>query len=239
MVLSGKRTWLPPKIGLASPSFQQSPHPLEHLHQYVLAKIAKVEMVIISLGSNVTSWWGNSDTTILQALIELEKLSIRIMRFSRLYRTQPYGLANQPDFTNAAALVHTSRSPTALLTLLKRIEARAGRRSSRRWGPRPLDLDIIDYNGRILNWSKGNKQVFKHGAQSLILPHPGVQVRPFVLMPLLDVAPNWHHPVFGLSAAQLMKRLEFASDGQVITSMEVGAGELAGARPAGFHDFLP
>jgi 2-amino-4-hydroxy-6-hydroxymethyldihydropteridine diphosphokinase len=192
-----------------------------------LAKKAKVEMVIISLGSNVTSRWGNSDTTILQALTELEKQSVRIVRHSRLYRTQPYGLANQPDFTNAVALVHTSRPPIALLTLLKRIEARAGRRSSRRWGPRPLDLDIVDYNSRILNWSKGNKQVFKCGAQTLILPHPGVAMRPFVLKPLLDVAPYWHHPVSGLSAAQLMKRLEFAADGQILTSQEMSMQDAA------------
>jgi 2-amino-4-hydroxy-6-hydroxymethyldihydropteridine diphosphokinase len=193
----------------------------------VLAKTAKVEMVIISLGSNVTSRWGNSDTTILQALTELEKLSVRIVRYSRIYRTQPYGLANQPDFTNAVALVQTSRTPAALLTLLKRIEAIAGRRSSRRWGPRPLDLDILDYNRRILNWSKGNKQVFKCGTQTLILPHPGVAMRPFVLKPLLDVAPYWHHPVSGLSAAQLMKRLAFAADGQILTSQEMSMQDAA------------
>lgn len=180
-------------------------------------------MVIISLGSNVTSRWGNSDTTILQALTELEKLSVRIVRHSRIYRTRPYGLANQPDFTNAVALVHTSRPPTALLALLKRIEARAGRRSSRRWGPRPLDLDIVDYNSRILNWSKGNKQVFKRGIQTLILPHPGVAMRPFVLRPLLDVAPFWHHPVSGLSAGQLLKRLQFSDEGQIVSSEPVPA----------------
>jgi len=174
-------------------------------------------MVIISLGSNVTSRWGNPDATILQALSELEKEGVGVVSRSRLYLTQPYGLTNQPDFTNAVALIRTSRSPIGLLTLLKRIEARAGRQSSRRWGPRPLDLDIIDYNTRILNWLEADRQVFKCGGLSLILPHPGAATRPFVLRPLMDVRPFWHHPVSKLSAGQLLARLRNRGKGQVLS----------------------
>jgi 2-amino-4-hydroxy-6-hydroxymethyldihydropteridine diphosphokinase len=179
-------------------------------------------MVIISLGSNVTSRWGNSETTVLQALRELQSEGIGVLRSSRLYRTKPYGLTHQPNFTNAIALIHTSRSPNALLAILKRIEARAGRRSSSpRWGPRALDLDIVDYNRRILNCPKCNMQVFISHKRSLILPHPEVASRPFVLEPLHEIAPNWHHPISGLTAMQLLKRLRFAEAGGIL-SVEAG-----------------
>ncbi len=173
-------------------------------------------MIIISLGSNVTSRWGNSDATILTAFSELENSGVEVLRHSRLYKTQPYGLVDQPDFTNAAVLVRTSRPPAALLKLLKSIEARAGRREAARWGPRPLDLDIIDYNKRILNWAQQDRQTFKYNQLSLTLPHPGIESRAFVLKPILDIAPLWHHPVTGASAAQLLRRLSRAKMGQII-----------------------
>ena len=189
-------------------------------------------MVIIGLGSNVTSRWGISQSTLLQALRELQNEGVRVLRCSRLYRTMPYGLTNQPNFTNAVALTRTSHPPSALLMILKRIEARAGRRSSSsvRWGPRALDLDILDYNQRILNCSDYDTQAFncsrvcgKHVRQgSLILPHPGVAFRPFVLAPLHEVAPHWHHPVTGLTAMQMLKKLRFAPGGGILSVEEEG-----------------
>lgn len=178
----------------------------------------KFKMIIISLGSNVTSRYGNSDTTIQAALRELESVGIKVLRHSRLYRTQPYGLSRQPNFTNAVAVISTSRPPRALLSLLKRIERRAGRRPSMRWGPRALDLDIIDYNGRILNWTQRNRQP-KSTISVLILPHPGTALRAFVLQPILDIAPFWHHPVSGLTASQLLMRLGHAKMGRIIESI--------------------
>jgi 2-amino-4-hydroxy-6-hydroxymethyldihydropteridine diphosphokinase len=175
-------------------------------------------MIIISLGSNVTSRYGNSDTTIPAALRELENVGIKVLRHSRLYRTQPYGLSRQPNFTNAVAVISTSRPPRALLSLLKRIERRAGRRPSMRWGPRALDLDIIDYNKRILNWSERDRQI-KSTISALILPHPGAALRPFVLQPIVDIAPFWHHPVSGLTAAQLLIRLGRPKMGRIIESI--------------------
>jgi 2-amino-4-hydroxy-6-hydroxymethyldihydropteridine diphosphokinase len=184
-------------------------------------------MVIISLGSNVTSRWGTTQSSLLQALTELERDGVRVLRVSRLYRTRPYGLTNQPDFTNAVALIHTSRSPHGLLKILKSIEQRAGRGSSSsvRWGPRPLDLDIVDYNRRILNCVKCNMQVFncsrvyanRRPQGSLILPHPGVAFRAFVLVPLHEVAPHWHHPVTGLTASEMLKKLPLRDEGGIVS----------------------
>ncbi|HZV21912.1 MAG TPA: 2-amino-4-hydroxy-6-hydroxymethyldihydropteridine diphosphokinase, partial [Hyphomicrobiales bacterium] len=72
----------------------------------------------------------------------------------------------------------------------------------RRWPPRQLDLDIICYKATICNWTGGRPLQGK----PLVLPHPRAHERAFVLTPILDIAPNWHHPVFGLTAAQLLKR---------------------------------
>lgn len=176
-------------------------------------------MIIISLGSNVISRWGDSLTTILQALRELESRRVNILRRSRFYRTSPYGPVDQPVFINAAATIRTSLSADALLSIVKKIEARAGRRSSEHWGPRALDIDIIDYNRQILNWSQRDTQFFKCKRFSLILPHPRIETRAFVLQPLLDVAPHWHHPVNGLHAAQLLARLRFLKMGRIIDTL--------------------
>jgi 2-amino-4-hydroxy-6-hydroxymethyldihydropteridine diphosphokinase len=176
-------------------------------------------MIIISLGSNVISRWGDSHTTILQALRELESRGVNILRRSRLYRTSPYGPVEQPVFINAAAAIRTSFPPDALLSVVKKIEARAGRQTARKWGPRALDIDIIDYNRQILNWSQRDTQFFKCKRFSLILPHPRVETRAFVLQPLLDVAPHWHHPVSGLHAAQLLARLRFFNMGRIIDTL--------------------
>lgn len=173
-------------------------------------------MIIISLGSNVISRWGNPHDTILQALRELESRGVCILRRSRLYRTSPYGPVNQPVFVNAAAAIGTSLSAEALLTMVKKIEATAGRGPSKHWGPRVLDIDIIDYNRQILNWSQRGTQFFKCKRFSLILPHPRIETRAFVLQPLLDIAPHWHHPVTGSHAAQLLARLRSSKKGRII-----------------------
>jgi 2-amino-4-hydroxy-6-hydroxymethyldihydropteridine diphosphokinase len=176
-------------------------------------------MIIISLGSNVISRWGNSTTTILQALRELETHGIRIVRHSPLYRTSPFGPVDQPAFTNSAAVIRTSLPPRALLSVVKKIEVRAGRRPSKAWGPRELDIDIIDYNSQILNWRQRDTQSFKCNRFRLILPHPRIEMRAFVLQPLLDVAPHWHHPASGLHAAQLLTRLRFLRMGRIIDAL--------------------
>ncbi len=176
-------------------------------------------MIIISLGSNVISRWGNSDTTILKALRELDCCGVRILRRSCLYLTSPYGTVDQPIFTNAAAAIRTSLPPDALLFRVKEIETRAGRHFTPHWGPRALDIDIIDYNGLILNWPQRAVQSIDNKRFPLILPHPHTELRPFVLRPLLDVAPHWHHPVSGLHAAQLLARLRFQNMGRIIDTL--------------------
>jgi 2-amino-4-hydroxy-6-hydroxymethyldihydropteridine diphosphokinase len=178
-------------------------------------------MIIISLGSNVTSRWGNTAITILTALKCLTRHKVHVLRRSSLYRTAPYGPIRQPNFINAVALIRTSLPPLALLSLFKTIETKAGRiPSMRRWGPRPLDIDILDYKRLIINWAIPNRQAFKCKQLTLILPHPGIASRAFVLRPLSEIMPFWHHPVSGLTAAQMLKRLGPAQMGRILEAID-------------------
>lgn len=157
---------------------------------------------ILALGSNRTGSWGSPGETLSRAVDELSQAGIRILRASRTFSTRPLGPGLQDRYLNAVLLTDTSLAPVALLRLLKRIERRAGRRLGRTWGPRPLDIDILDWGGRRLGWPPRRREPGR-----LILPHPEMHRRTFVLVPLLDVAPDWRHPVLGLGVRGLLSRL--------------------------------
>ncbi|MEX0386578.1 2-amino-4-hydroxy-6-hydroxymethyldihydropteridine diphosphokinase [Spiribacter onubensis] len=108
---------------------------------------------------------------------------------SRLYRNPPMGPADQPDYVNAVAELETALSPQALLDALQGLEADAGRdRDGRRWGPRPLDLDLLVYGDRQIDEA------------TLTVPHPGLASRAFVLHPLAEIAPALLVPGLGTAA---------------------------------------
>lgn len=157
-------------------------------------------MILIGLGSNIAGPWGSPRQTMARALKELNTFPLRLKQASGLIITKPFGVLNQPDFVNAVALIETVLSPEALMAKLHLIERAAGRRRRKRWGPRCLDLDLLDYHGlkRI-----GSINTLKQ----LRLPHPGIGMRKFVVAPLLEVAPNWRHPVNHHSARGLLKKL--------------------------------
>ncbi len=178
-------------------------------------------MIIVSLGSNLAGRYGSPTSTLGRALDELEALGVKITSTSRLYHTLAHARTPQPDFVNAIATVSTPLSADALLKLLKRIEALAGRKKSHsvdpaalRWAPRTLDLDLISYKEIVCNWKM--RSPLKEGR--VILPHPRAHERAFVLRPLCDVAPFWHHPVFGLTAAQLLKRPLVRHTGAILSA---------------------
>jgi len=143
---------------------------------------------------------------------------------SDLFETAAMGAARQPPYVNQVALLTTSLPAPALLRLLKQIEARAGRRAGRPWGMRTLDLDIIDYKGLKMNWSRGKKGMPRERVRPLVLPHPQLEQRPFVLKPLLDIAPNWRHPVLKLSASELWRRLPNRGQGSVLKQAPSAGG---------------
>lgn len=144
----------------------------------------------IALGSNR----GAPRAAIDRALALLEARDCRILARSRTISTRPLGPGTR-DYANAAAIVATRLDPPAMLALCKAIEAAMGRRAGRRWGDRPIDLDII-------LWSEGG-----FAGAGLVIPHPAFRARPFVLRPLDEIAPGWRDPVTGLAVRQLAARL--------------------------------
>ena len=146
------------------------------------------------------------------ALSRLSSESAEIVNVSRMYRSQAVPPGSGPNFANAVARASTALSAHAFLDALHAIEAEFGRRRERRWGPRVVDLDLLDYGGRILPdagthlyWRSLSFDRQKLSAPTeLVLPHPRLQDRPFVLLPLLDVDPGWRHPVTGQSVKRML-----------------------------------
>lgn len=155
----------------------------------------------IALGGNVEGRWGAPADTIRKCVQCLSKQGFSEIRVSPIYRTKPFGSVRQPDYLNCVIQARCAISPRKALDMFKHIERRAGRRLMGRNAPRPLDIDLLDLGGRIVNWP-----VSRHRPK-LVLPHPLLTDRAFVLVPLAALAPNWLHPVYGLSASQLLIRL--------------------------------
>jgi 2-amino-4-hydroxy-6-hydroxymethyldihydropteridine diphosphokinase len=163
-------------------------------------------MIVIALGSNMEGAWGTPRQTVERAFGELDGYPLKLLRASRLLLTAPYGKPNQPTFVNAVAIVDTHLPPLALLNRLQQLERAAGRRRTVRWGPRTLDLDIIDYHSMQREMTGGLRQ-------SLHLPHPGIAERAFVLQPLSEIAPAWRHPVTRRSARCMLRHLPGTAGG--------------------------
>jgi len=120
---------------------------------------------------------------------------IRLLRSSSLYRTEPVGLQTQDWFVNAVAEIRTGLRPRKLLDALKGIEREMGRTEGPRWGSRVIDMDILLYGQEVV------------AEEGLIIPHPELHQRRFVLEPLCEIASYTIHPAFGVSARGLLDRL--------------------------------
>ena len=151
-----------------------------------------------------------------RALKELGRRRVTVEAVSSFYETEAVGAAGQPPYVNAVARVQTSLPPSALLRTLKQIEAQAGRRGGKPWGPRSLDMDIIDYKGLVTHGPRAAKRYVRAGQRPLVLPHPLAHRRPFVLRPLLDVAPDWRHPSLKRSGRDLWRALAKGAGGRIL-----------------------
>ena len=174
-------------------------------------------MILIGLGSNRAGAWGDPQTTVNKAVDVLGATAgTRILRRSGLYLTDGVGPGQPGVFVNAALAIECHCTPDALLRRLKMIERAAGPRSARRWGPRPLDLDILDYRGRVVGWGTHDRLSAAALRNRIFLPHPLMHERPFVLAPLDEITPAWRHPVLKITARQLWTRLRNARSGRVL-----------------------
>jgi 2-amino-4-hydroxy-6-hydroxymethyldihydropteridine diphosphokinase len=146
----------------------------------------------IAFGSNI----GESFLTIDKALKLMEERGMKITRKSEIYETKPYGYTEQPNFINGAVEIVTNLSCSEVLHILLDIETELGRVREFRWGPRVIDLDIIFFNHEI------------HNEPDLIVPHPDLQNRDFVLKPLSDLCPDYIHPKLHKSVREMLQDLE-------------------------------
>ncbi len=122
---------------------------------------------------------------------------IRVVARSHLYKTAPIG-PPQPDYLNACILIETSLTPRALMRRLLAVENQFGRVRHERWGARSLDLDLLLFGDQIID------------LPGLSVPHPRLHERAFVLVPLIDIAPQWIHPIFGKTISQLLNELSMS-----------------------------
>ncbi|MBN1614332.1 MAG: 2-amino-4-hydroxy-6-hydroxymethyldihydropteridine diphosphokinase [Deltaproteobacteria bacterium] len=150
-------------------------------------------IVFVGLGSNLDNPLSRCREAI-GYVAEIE--GIDVLRRSSFFRTEPVGVRDQEWFINAVIEIRTILTPRELLAVLKEIEDRMGRKSPIRWGPRIIDLDILFYGQQVIQ------------EKDIVIPHPELHRRRFVLEPLFELAPYFIHPSFGVSVRGLMERSE-------------------------------
>ena len=172
--------------------------------------------LLIALGANLPGSHGDLRATLARALVLLEaKPRIRVVKRSRWYRTPAYPAGSGPDFVNGAAVLASDLEPERILAYLHEVEAELGRERPVRWAPRVCDLDLIAAGDRILpdveevsRWMRLDPdEAAGRAPDRLILPHPRLHSRAFVLVPINDIAPDWVHPVLQLPVSALLSRL--------------------------------
>ncbi len=173
------------------------------------------ELCLLALGGNLPSSVGTPEFTISEALKRLNVADLRLCSVSRFYQTPCFPAGAGPDYINAAVTLRSHLSATDLLSHLHSIEAAFGREREQRWGMRTLDIDLIAMGAQVLpdvatqqGWRDlALSEQVRATPEQLILPHPRLQDRAFVLGPLMDVAAHWQHPLLGLTVAEMYENL--------------------------------
>lgn len=172
--------------------------------------------VLLGLGANL----GDPVAQLARAVAALSP-AVRVEAVSSVYRTEPVGYADQPDFYNLVIRGWTVLDPPGLLRAAQAVETALGRRRSFRDAPRTMDVDLLAYGDRVMR------------TPALTLPHPRLHLRGFVLHPLVEVAPEWRHPVLARTARELLSSAGELERVQRVGALSASGGVLAPARPPG------
>ena len=152
-------------------------------------------MIYINIGSNLNSSKGDRLYNIRKSIELINIQNVKIINTSSIYETPSYPNEKDPKFLNICLALETKEKPEALIKIFKDIEKKLQRNRGLRNQPRTCDIDIIDYNGKIINSKK------------VIVPHPRAHLRNFVLFPLRELSPHWLHPLFNKKIEFLIKKL--------------------------------
>ena len=164
--------------------------------------------ILLGLGSNIGDRLGY-----LYSAVHTLRSHITLVTMSRIYESSPMYVMDQPFYLNMVVVGETDQSPEAVLEICKAIEAQFGRQTFIRCGPRCLDIDLLAYGQEI------------HKENTLSIPHQRMAERPFVLLPLQEVMPQWHHPITGYSVAEMIAVLDCEMEIRPVATIDLVAGE--------------
>jgi len=159
-----------------------------YVFQFISVRREIIVSVYLSLGSNI----GNRFKNIQTAIKLLKEIGFNVIKSSSIYETSPRGVTDQPDFLNLVLKGKTKLCPEELLKDIKRIEKEIGRKPTKKWGARIIDIDILFYDKKIIKTKK------------LKIPHPHLHRRNFVLIPLKEIAPRLMHPLIKKTVSQML-----------------------------------
>lgn len=183
-----------------------------------------IDSFLIALGGNLPSSAGSPGETLRAALAALAEEGAELRAVSPFYATPCFPAGAGPDYVNAAAEIGVNGDARQVLDLLHRIEGRFGRERVQRWGRRTLDLDLIAQGQTVLPDIAGQgawrdlalDDQMTRTPDELVLPHPRVQDRAFVLIPLADIAPDWRHPILSLTVREMVEGLPAQAVAEVV-----------------------
>ncbi len=186
------------------------------------------KQALVAFGSNLDFGGNPPKAVLIEAIKALEAEGLSLTRLSKLYLTPCFPIGAGPDYVNAAAVVTLRHNiePEKILAALHRIEARFGRERISRWAGRTLDIDLLAVGDLVApdlvtyrHWQRlALSEQVRLAPDQLILPHPRLAERAFVLVPLADVAPDWRHPVTGQSVTEMLAALPRA-DREAVVAM--------------------